>query len=557
LAPRLRLLALAAAALAASPACRRAPGAPPERFVSARSGWTLVVHDLRRASKELGSLHDTAATLPGMGALRQSRGALTSQLGFDPLDPGALADAGIDPARGLAIANEPPPGAPAGPLAAPVLVLPVRDAAVLERTVARLARERLGAPEQTASSSAGLRIVTFRAEGAEDGRLALALHGQDRVAAISAGPDAGEVVRRTLSRPAAESLGEAPTWRDLRAALGDRYAVTFALLRSPELAGWTFHTPYGLGAGRDLAIGFSAEGRALRAAIAVPFGEDAAALRALAAAGDSRSALRALSPDAPLVLRWDGDPSALGRLVVPRVPEHERRRLAEHGLDLQKDLFDVLAPGFAASVSLSPRIELRELSAAEVAADPLRVIAFELAGEVKDEARAAAALARLPALLAAPEGTGTGPAPAAPGPAPDRAGRMATPSGELAWRLDGKRLRVAGGAPGALEELAARTGAGWTAPSKASAPALEGGLGGAVLAPRALVAAVRRLPDGAYGDGPAGFIFQAVVDSYTATLRRLQAVSARAELAAAALVVTVEVEAAPTAKKEAKEEEAP
>lgn len=522
--------------------------------MSSRSGWALVVHDLRRASSELGALHETAATFPGAGALRQSRGALTSQLGFDPLDPEALADAGIDPARGLAIGIEPAPGSPDGSPGAPVLVLPVRDAAALERTVARLARERLGSAEQTASSGEGLRVVTFRAAGSAQGRLALALRAHDRVAAISPGPAAEEVVRAALARPAAESLAEAPTWRDLRAALGDRYAVTFALLRSPGLAGWTFSAPLGHGVERDLAIGLSAEGGTLRAAIAIPFGADAAALRALKAAGDSKAAVRALSPDAPLVLRWDGDPSALGRLVVPRVPEHERRRLAERGVDLQRDLFDVLAPGFAVSVSISPRIDLRELSAAEVAVDPLRVIAFELAGDVRDEARAAAALARLPALFAAPERAEVEPGPAG---AAGRAGRIGTTTGELAWRLDGKRLRMTGGAPGALDELAARTGPGWSAPSEASGAALQGGLGGAVLAPRALAAAVRRLPAEAYGDGPAGFIFEAVVDSYTATLRRLQAVSARAELGAAALVVTVEVEAAPPAKKEGKKEEAP
>lgn len=549
-------LVLTAAALAASPACRRAPGPPPERFLSARSGWVLVVHELGRAGKELAALHETAATFPGAGAVRQSRGALTSQLGFDPLDLEALAEAGIEPSRGLAIGVEPAAMDAAAP-GAPVLVLPIRDAAALERTVARLARERLGAPEQTASSEAGVRIVTFRAAGSTQDRLSLGVRSRDRVAAISSGPGGGEVVRAALSRPAAESLADAQRWRDLRAALGDRYPATFALLRSSDPSGPTVFAPLDRGPDRDLAIGVSAEGRALRAGIAIPFGEHGAALRALKAAGDSSAALRALSPDAPLVLRWDGDPAALGRLVVPRVPEHERRRLASRGVDLQRDLFDVLAPGVAASVSLSPRIELRELSAAEAAADPLRVIAFELAGEVKDEARAAAALARLPALLAA-AGAGSEPgAGAQPGPAAGRTGRIATPSGELAWRLDGKRLRVAGGAPGALDALAARTGPGWTAPSDGSAAALEDGLGGAVLAPRALAAAIRRLPDDAYGDGPAGFIFRAVVDSYGATLRRLQAVSARAELGASALVVTVEVEAAPPAKKDSKKEEKP
>lgn len=531
-----RLLALAAA-LALSPACRRASGPPPERFLAARTEVAIVIPELRRASKDVARLQDTAATFPGTGSVRQVRGMLASQLGFDPLDPDALAEAGIEPARGLAVGIEPPPPDAKSVLPTPLVILPVRDAAALERVVARIALERLGAAERTETAEGAVRVWTYARPGVREPALVLALRGADRTAALSSGAHAAAAARDALARAPAESLAEAPAWRALREALGDGHAVLVAL--QPGGPALRLEGP-------DTLCGLSAAPGVLRAAVALR--GEVAALRD-PNPGDAKAALRALSPDAPFVLRWDGDPAALGRLLVPAVPEGDRRWLSERGFDLQRDLFDVLAPGFAASIALSPRIELRELSDGEARADPLRTIRFELAGEVKDEARAAAALARLPPLFA-----GQGVAAKAGGDSSGRSGRIATPSGELAWRLEGRRLRVAGGAPGAIDQLAARSAPGWTAPTKASAAALEGGLGGAVLAPRALAAAVRRLPDEAYGGDPAGYIVRAVVESYLATLDRLQAVSARAELGDGALVITAEAEAAPAKKTK---EEAP
>jgi hypothetical protein len=455
-------------------------------------------------------LQDSAATFPGLGSVRQLRAKLKSQLGFDPFDPDALAEAGLEPARGLAVGIE--PSHDPGESYTPVVILPVRDAAALEATVARLAQRRLGATRRSESRQGDLRVIAFRAEEEPDLSpvVALAFRDADRTAALAA--DFGDVpaVTNALSRVPAESLGESRWWRELRGALGDRYPVLAAVSPGSPLPGL---------AGRGALLGASAETDLLRLGLAFQLGTGDSALRDVTP-GASKPALGALSPGAPLVLRWDGDPSALGRLIVPALPEPERRRLARRGLDLQRDLFDLFAPGLAASVSLSPRVELRELSPAAAWFDPLRVIRFELVGEVKDEARAREALDRLTKL-----------------------------SGDLAWRLDGKRLLVAGGEPGALEALASRKGPGFTAPTKASAAALEGGLGGAVLLPRALVAGVRALPDEAFGDDPSGFIVRTLVASTLAPLERLQAVSARAELRETALVISVELEAAPPAKK--------
>jgi len=543
---RRRLLLLAAlGALAANPACRRpASGPPPERFLSARAQGVVLAPELGRAARELSSLGETLAAFPGLAPqLARARAALTAQLGFDPLDPAALAQAGLDPSRGAALGLE--PGAGAG--AVPVLVLPVGDAGRLEGLVERLARERLGAPDRTVQSSGALRAVTFRSAPGAPAAICYALSPASRTLVLAPGPSGPEAAVAALSRPAAESLAESPAFGELRRALGDRPALlTAALPDSPRLPPW----------GRDgAALGVSAEAGAIRLGLALRLGDRAAGLRALRAAGKAGPATRWLAPGSALVLRWDGDLAELGRRLASAADPHHREWLRAHGFDLQRDLFDLLAPGAALSVSPSPRLDLAGLSDVSLRADPLRVMSFEAVGEVKDEATSRASLARLPALFAALAEPAGGPALAQPAPDPTGAtGRVITPSGELAWHLSGKRLLLAGGPPGALQALAAReggAGAGWTPPTRASAAALEGGLGGAVLDPRSLAASLRALPDQAYGTGPGGFVVRSLVERFLEPAERIAAVSARAELKDAALFIELLAEVPPGTGKEA------
>ena len=58
-----------------------------------------------------------------------------------------------------------------------------------------------------------------------------------------------------------------------------------------------------------------------------------------------------------------------------------------------------------------------------------------------------------------------------------------------------------------------------------------------------LVAAVRAMPDEAFGGGPSGFVMRSLVDRVAEPASRLAAVSLRADLAEGALVLALDVEA--------------
>ena len=537
-APRTSRILIALLVALAAAACRRASGPPPERFVPAGAAGWVVIPELRRATRELAALHETVSRFPGAAQqLAGVRAALSAQLGFDVLDPDALARAGIEPARGAALTSGPEPVGGSTPVA----ILPVRDASRLEELIGRLARERLGAPERAQSTQGDIRIVTFRAAGGAPA-LSLALLPRERTAALAPGPSGPAAVAAALSRTQADSLADSGAYRELRKVLGDRYAV-IAGGSPPASAG----SPFGR---EGLAVGVSAGAGLVRLGLASRLGV-AAEGRALRAGGDSRARVRSLSPDAALVLRWDGNPSELGKRLVARMAPQDRTWLSEHGFDPQRDLFDRLAPGAAASVSISPRLDLTDLSDTALRADPLRVVRFELVGEVKDEAAARESLARLPALFSAlQQAGGLATASAQEG---EGTGRVATPSGVIAWKLSGKRLVLAGGPPGALEALLVRQGgsAGYAAPTPTAAAALQGGLGGAVLNPRSLVASIRALPEDSFGTGPGGFVVRSVVERFLEPADRISAVSLRADLGETALTLDLEVEA-PAPGKEAR-----
>lgn len=516
------------AALAACARCGGVGGPPPERFLPAAVTAAVVVPELRAAARSLDAFYGIALEFPGTAGLPGLRASLAAQLGLDPLDVRALAEAGLDPGGGLAIGWPAPlPGGAEGGPPPPLLVLPVSNRAAAEAFVRRIAVDRLGAPERTVEPVGAAQVAIYRAHPGSPPALSIA--AADGVLVVSPGPSGPAAAAAAVALPAAESLAESPAWRLARRAAGPGpTAIGFVPPGSPALAG--------LWAVRDgAALALDTSDRTLHARGVVLLGDREPGFLALAAGGEGGTLAARLDPAAALVGRWDGSPSAAGAKLLPLLPAAERERLAAAGIDLQRDLLDALGPGGAAALSLSPRIDLPTLDAASLRRDPLRLLQFELAVPALDPPRLAA-LSEKVVRLAGQRGRG---------------GEWSVPtaSGEVAWTVEGGRLLAAGGAPGRLAALRKRLGeaaGGYRAPTAESRRALEGGgLGALVLDTRNAAASVRALPPSAFGAGPTGFVMRSLAERFVEPAERLDAASLRAALEPGALVLSLAVEPRP------------
>ncbi len=525
-----RALALALLVGLAAPGCRReGAGPPPERWVPADGSAALVIPELGQAARQLGGIYRTVVSVPAAAALADAYGSLKAQLGFDPLEPRGLEEAGLDPARGAALSWS--RGRP------PVAVLPVVDLGRFDGTARRLARDRMGAAQRVATMGGGHQVVVFKREGSAPAALAYALVG--RHALVATGPDAAGAVAAAASVEEARSLWKSATWAEALAALGAGHsALAFAPARSPSLAG--------IPAARDgAALGVQASSGSLSMRLWLPLAQDRApGWAALAGPGPeaARTAgleeARLVAPDAALAVRWGGDLPALWRRARPFLPARLDRALASARLDLERELLSGLAPGAALSLSVAPTFTLAEFSSPSPdlrRADPFRLVKLEIAARVRDPARVRAFSARVaqvaPRFGARVAARGSG-------------WTLAYGKGQLGWSLQGERLLVAGG-PGRLEELERRVAGGsggYQAPSAASRAALSGGVGGAVLDVERLVDSVRALPDEAYGTGPNAFVMRSLADRFLEPASRVRAATLRFDLLPGAAVFDLEIE---------------
>jgi len=516
-------LAVASAALTGCPGARRGP--PPERFLPAAVRAAVLLPEAGRAATELAALHRTVSGFPGVGDAAALRGGVAAQLGFDPLDPAAFGEAGLDPARGAAL------GLLEGPDDPTLLVLPVADASKVEALLARLARQRLGAEHRTQEVRGTATVVAFRGGPGAPPALAYAL--VERFALVAAGPGGPALAGDAAALAPERALAADPAFAAARGALGDGNA---ALAFLPARAA----AALGLAPLRDgAALALSASEGRLRVRGAVLLGDRAPSLAAALAAKGAAAALAGkLEAGAALVARLDADPAALAARLLPLVPAREREALLARGLDLERDVLAVLGPGGVVAASLSPRFSLVGLTGETLRDDPPRALELEVVAPVREGAAAATERWARYADPARPPRAGE-----------DGIVRVPTPSGEIAWKLQDGRLALACGRPGRLEALLARLGGGagpaWTPPLPEAKDALSGGPAGLVLDVPRLAASVRALPPASFGTGPTGFVVRSVIDRFVAPAERLAAIWLRADLAGGALVLTLEAAARP------------
>jgi len=514
--------------------CGRKEGPPPQRHLPADAAVTVVVPSLGPAARQLGALQRTVASVPAASQIAEAWGAVRSQLGFDPLDPKGLEEAGLDAsgAAGASFARGRPP----------LLVLPVLDLGRFDAMALRLARDRMGAAQRVSSMGRGHAVVSYRKDAAAPSALAYVVVG--RYALVATGPDGPEVLSAAADLPEERSLEKSPAWASARAAIGPGFALlAFAPPRSSAVA----EVP----AAKDgAALALRAGPATLSLRLALLLGaERAPGWSALAGAGPDaarqagQGEARLLAPDAALAVRWGGDLAALGRKAIPFLPARIEAGLRAARIDLAGELLEALQPGAALSVSLAPSFTLAEFSSPSLdlgRSDPFRLVELEALFRVRDAERARAFFARVG--QAAPRWNAR--LASRPEPGGATAWTLSYGRGELAWSLAGDRLAVAGGA-GRLEGLEKRLAAasgGYEPPTSAAKGALEGGVGGAVLDVENLLESIQALPQEAYGTGPNAFVMRSLADRFLEPASRLRAASLRLDLLPGAALVDLEID---------------
>ena len=100
-----RALALAVCSSLLLSGCgRKREYPPPDRYVPADAPLAVLVPGLGTAARQAGALYRTIAQAPQAVQLTEAYAALKAQLGFDPLDPRGMEQAGVDPAGAAAAA---------------------------------------------------------------------------------------------------------------------------------------------------------------------------------------------------------------------------------------------------------------------------------------------------------------------------------------------------------------------------------------------------------------------------------------------------------------------
>ncbi len=521
---RAALLALALAGGCAR--CGKEEVEGPEHFLPASATLLVVVPSIRAAQDQLAPLLATLEAVPAAARAAETSRAVTAQLGFDPLDPRATSEMGIDPGRGLGLAftaGEPP-----------LLVLPVESERHLEELVARLARDRLGAGHRSEARLAGGRRVGFAAAAGEPPRLSLAFVG--RTAILATGATAPARLEAAATRPAAERLASSAAYREARAlAAGGRDRHAAAVIFAPPGSPFLERVP----AARDgvaLTAGGGADRLVVRAGLLLPPARRASWERLLTGRDD-----RAGYPaGAFLVVRTEGDAGELALRLLDRARTAPDDLAAGAAVPLPREplgplrgLLPLLAPGASLSLALAPTFTLAAARARDLGQlDPFRLVLLSAELRVKDPAGAAAVLDRLARAPASGDAVGGG------------ARRWLLPIGASTLRvtLEGNRLLAAGGEP--AEGSTATSGA-HAPPTHAAGAALEPGGSGAVLDLAALVKSFRALPASAYGTGPDAFVMRALLGRFIEPLSRLAAASLRVELGEGGVRARLEVEARP------------
>lgn len=150
------LLALGFVSLGSGPSCQRAKSvvSPVQTLAQPQTPMALWVGNVGLAAQNTDAYLAALTRRAGSHAVEKLRQSLVVQLGFDPLSPESMAQAGLRADGGAMLWREPG-------LAQPLLALPCGDAKKLEQTLQAIVAKRDGATQLSRASVQGQQLSTL------------------------------------------------------------------------------------------------------------------------------------------------------------------------------------------------------------------------------------------------------------------------------------------------------------------------------------------------------------------------------------------------------------
>jgi len=475
--------------------CGSSNAASAEELLPSHPSAAVITAPLGAVAQHLAALGDRAASLPGGEQLGDNRRALAAQLGFDPFTRDGLASAGLDPDRGAAVALF-----EAQPRVEWIAALPVAKPDAFLAAIERVLVERAGFA-RASEQAKGARIYQRGGQGVA----VQVIRGYGVVARTA---DAASAAAQAESRTAQQALAHERGLETARKQLG---AQDFVVWLPGDSALPRRFAARPLPGDAALSLQGSEQGLATRLVVQLPAADAQRAQATLP--GGGADLVELLPADAPVRGRLGVAPARL--LESLRADARLAPVLQQLG-GADAEAFASVAPGVALSLSLArgadlgPAVDYGLDWRRKSPFDTVQLVALALVSDRPRLVRALDQVAKaLPQLGARVERTGDD--------------FQVTYSGGRGARfgireLEGKPIAYLMGGPLRPDELRRVPRSG---NPEAAALYQDGGAALRIDFGK-LAAALRELPQAAYGSGPQAYVSRSFVGQVIEPLRTVR-----------------------------------